>query len=197
MQPIVTNINAPSYDISKRILSKLQQYPFPESLRIKNNFELAEKLADIELEETNWLISFDVQNLFPSVLIPGTLEIIEKWLKNQGMDKRLLAQYMESIKLCYSQTIFQFKEIFHKQTGDTAMVNPLFPFLADIFKSDLETKIKKENKKFPKAWFPYVDNMLCIIQKDFDIQGFLNHLNNIYPNYKIYPRTREIEQNPF
>ncbi|CAG7726619.1 unnamed protein product [Allacma fusca] len=191
MRPIVANINSPSYNIAKKLLCNLQNLPFPETLQVKNNYELAEKLQGITINDTDRLISFDVQNLFPSVPIPETLEMIENWLKEQNINKKEITHYMNTIKLCTSQNIFQINGTYYKQTGGTAMGNPLSPFLANFFMSHLETKFKKNNKNFPKAWFRYVDDILCIIPEDFNIEEFLNALNSLYPTIKF---TYELEQ---
>lgn len=71
------------------------------------------------------------------------------------------------------------------------MGNTLSPFLANIFLSHLETKLQKEIKDFSKAQFRYVNQILCIIQNDFNINKFLVIMNNMHPSTKF---THELEQ---
>lgn len=46
-------------------------------------------------------------------------------------------------KLCMSHNVFQFNGTFYEQTKRTAMVNSLFPLLAEIFLNKFETGNKK------------------------------------------------------
>ena len=88
--------------------------------------------------------------------------------------------------------MFTFNNQFYKQTFGTSMGNPLSPFIANLFLSNLETKLKQQSTSFPKVWFRYVDDIFAIVDKDFYIDNFTDVLNNQYPSIKF---TYEVENN--
>jgi len=57
------------------------------------------------------------------------------------------------------------------------MGHPLLLFLAEIFMSRCETELKKESN-FPKIWILHVDDIFAIINKDCNINNFLQKLNS-------------------
>jgi len=84
-----------------------------------------------------------------------------------------------------SQNVFQCNEKCYYKTRGTAMGYPLFQFLAEVFMSKFETDTKKSLKKFPKTWIRYVYDIFAIIDKDFNIENFLENLNCQYSSIKF------------
>ncbi|XP_065204080.1 uncharacterized protein LOC135834170 [Planococcus citri] len=197
MRPIVSNIDAPTYQIAKQLVTELQAINQPITYQIRNNEELVEKLKNTQITPTDRLISFDVTNLFPSVPIPETLAIMKDWLQKEKVSQERIAELMNLTELCMKQTIFQYSGKFYQQTGGTAMGNPLSPFMADIFMGHLETKLKEIEKDFPKICFRYVDDIFSIVPEDFNINGFLETMNKQYATIKFTYEYENNQQLPF
>ena len=192
LRPIVSNINAPTYNLSKKLVQDFQTFEQPTTLSVKNNLDLLDKLKDLKIDQNDRLISFDVKNLFPSIPIPETLTLLKTWLEEKNMlDKTQAKEYHNLVNLCMTQNIFQVNGLWYKQTEGTSMGNPLSPFLAELFMSNFEITLKNNNH-LPKIWYRYVDDIFCIIPESFDINQFLNTLNNQYPSISF---TFELEQN--
>lgn len=192
MRPIVSNINAPTYNLAKYLVKVFSSFKKFDSMSVKNNINLIEKLSNIKIKENEILISFDVVALFPSIPIEITIGFLKEWLNELKIENNKIKELINLTKLCMSQNVFQFNEKFYEQSTGTAMGNPLSPFLAEVFMSRFETENKKMLKNFPKTWLRYVDDIFAIVDKDFNIEDFLENLNCQYSSIK-FTSEKEVE----
>lgn len=142
MRPIVSNCNAPSENISKWLVDIFSQYPKPKGLYVENCYEFCDKMKDVRIDENESFVSFDVTNLFPSIPIPDTLLILEKWLSEHEPCETKRKLLSKLTKLCMDQNVCQFDEKFYILTKGTCMGNALSPFLANLFMSQFEMNLK-------------------------------------------------------
>jgi hypothetical protein len=184
MRPIVSNINAPTYNLAKHLVKIFSLFKKHDSLSVKNNIELVTKLSDVKMENNDRLISFDVVALFPSIPIETTLIFLKNWLEELKIEGEKIKELINLTKLCMRQNVFQFNGKYYEQINGTAMGNPLSPFLADIFMSKFETDLRKQSN-FPKIWLRYVDDIFAIIDKDFNLDTFLQQINSQYTSIKF------------
>ena len=133
------------------------------SLAVKNSYEFCEKIKNIELEESEIIVSFDVTQLFPSIPANVAIDNFEKHLKNVNVppEKRFL--YLETAKTCMNQNYFQFRDSYYKIEHGTTMGNPLSPFIAECFMSVFEIELKKQNL-LPRIWHRYVDDIFAVVE---------------------------------
>lgn len=66
--------------------------------------------------------------------------------------------------MCMDQKISQFDGKFYIITKGTRMGNALSPFLANLFMSHFEMKMKEEGI-LPRIWWRYVDDAAAIVEK--------------------------------
>ena len=64
---------------------------------MKNSRELREKVKDWRLEEDEILVSYDVINLYPPVLIKKALQLVERFLKESRTLKDVTELSVDSI----------------------------------------------------------------------------------------------------
>lgn len=183
MRPIVSNINSPLENISKWLVDEFNKIPRLHSFEIKNSFELVRKLENVELQDNEILVSFDVAALFPSVPIEKTLEIVENWLLKNKISAEKISLYLNATRLCMKESFFQFNDKFYKQTNGTSMGNSLSPFIANIFMAHFETSLS-ENAIFPRVWIRYVDDVCAIIKKQ-QLRSINKLLNSQYDTIKF------------
>ncbi|RXF66922.1 hypothetical protein EKK70_17895, partial [Desulfovibrio sp. DS-1] len=129
--------------------------------------------------------SFDVTALFPSIPVNITINFLNEWLIDLKIETNKIKELVDSTKLCMSQNVFQFQNQFFEQIEGTAMGNPLSPFLAEIFMSRFEVDLKEKLNNFPKFWVRYVDDIFAIIDKDFNVEDFLQKINTQYSTIKF------------
>jgi len=192
MRPIVSCVNAPSYNISKWLLHEFQKLEFPETFSIKDRYQFIEATKDLNIEPHEMLVSFDVVALYPNVPMKETSKILENWLQTLDLPEHIIEELMILYKLCISQNAFQFKDTIYNQEEGTPMGDPISCFIANLFMSKFETNAKKVMRYFPRVWIRYIDDIFAIFDRDENIQQFVNELNSFYPSIKF---TVEIENN--
>lgn len=195
MRPIVSNCNAPSENISKWLVDIFSRYPKPEGLFVENTFEFCDKMKNEKLSDDEVFVSFDVVSLFPSIPIPETLLILDNWLNKHEPCEKKRNLLSKLTKLCMDQNICQFDGKFYIIKNGTSMGNALSPFLANLFMSHFEMKLKEENF-LPRIWFRYVDDVAAVIKRDSE-QLILNHMNTRFETIKFTVEKEENFSLPF
>ncbi|CAD7078018.1 unnamed protein product [Hermetia illucens] len=127
--------------------------------------------AHENLEKSDYLISFDVKALYPSIPTKEAIWKLENWLTEQCVElkKRKKAKiYSKLVDLCMNEDYF----ICRDQSYKTNSRNPL---ISEIFMKSIEEGI--ENRGIlPKFWARYVDDILGIIPNE-DIEKTLEAIN--------------------
>lgn len=177
MRPIVSNINAPCYKISKWLVNEINKIPRVDSFSVQNSFEFVENIKNVKLEEDEVMISFDVEQLFPSIPVDEAIEAMDEHLAKLNVDENKKNVYIKVAKSCMQQNFFQFRERFYYMKKGTSMGNPLSPAIAEFFMAKLEN-ILKSRKKLPRIWLRYVDDIFSIVKKS-EIQEILDLLNSL------------------
>ncbi|KAJ8939043.1 hypothetical protein NQ318_007674 [Aromia moschata] len=79
-----------------------------------------------------------------------------------------------------------------------AMGNSLSSFIANLFMSKFETKVKDKFEYFPRVWFRYVDDIFAVFNtKAISLDNFVAKLNNRFPTIKFTYEVEHNEQLPF
>ncbi|XP_062711099.1 uncharacterized protein LOC134289353 [Aedes albopictus] len=164
LRPVIPNMTAPTYMLSKFVAQVLQ-----ESLVSKYNtissFAFCQDIQNTKLPEGYIIISLDVVSLFTNV--PRELvrkSIIDRW--SEIITEINLDLFIEIVDLCMDASFFRFEGQYYRQVFGTAMGSPLSPILADIA---LDTVIDKAMSSLP---FPipilkkYVDDIFMAIPTD-------------------------------
>ncbi|KAJ8956538.1 hypothetical protein NQ318_019261, partial [Aromia moschata] len=164
----------------------------------KNSSEFIDNIKNIQLQEGEILVSFDVCSLFPSVPIPQTLDYLRELLELNGLDDRIIKEYIRLTSICMNQNCFQYNGEYFQQHEGTAMGNSLSPFIANLFMSKFETEVKDKFEYFPRVWFRYVDDIFAVFDtKAISLDNFVAKLNNRFPTIKFTYEVEHNEQLPF
>lgn len=190
MRPIVTNINAPTYNIAKWLVNKFNEFPQPPGRQVKNNIQFVEKIKNLRIDDNELLISFDVISLYPNVPISAALEVIRNWLNSLNITSEEAELYSEITNMCMEQNEFQYNNNFYKLKQGTSMGHPLSCFVANAFMGHFETTMYNNNQ-LPRVWHRYVDDIFAIMKRE-EVQPFLELINSQYESIKF---TVEFEQN--
>jgi len=164
LRPIISTINSPTYFLAKHLYNELSKCIKPPNSRVKNNFEIAEKLKDINIPPNFSLISLDVKSLFTN---------IDKNLLKEGLDKRFsqihnkskipFDEIQEATEFLMNNTYFKFNETYYKQTFGAPMGSPTSGLFADIVMDDLETSCLNKLSFTPLFFYRYVDDIMTCI----------------------------------
>lgn len=160
---------------------------------LKHNMDLVSRLRNL-VPGVDKFVSFDVPSLFTNAPINPTLDFLKRKLPELDLDFPIPIEcLLELVELCTKYSYFQFDSNFNKQIFGMAMGNPLSPVLANFLLEHVETEILPlYTGIFPNLWLRYVDDVLCLVSPNFQIDAFLHYLNSLYPTLKF---TFEFELN--
>ena len=75
---------------------------------------------------------------------------------------------------------------FYEQIFGLSMGNPLSPVISCLFLEYLETeKLPLYKGIKPKFWKRYVDDVLCLVPPNFELESFLSFINSLHPTIKF------------
>lgn len=145
MRPIISNVNAPSYFISKWVVQELKKLPPPPGLFVKNSFDFVQKLSRYTIEEDEVMMTCDVESLYPNIPVPEALDIANNWLFESELSDKKADVLFRAMKLCMNQNEFMYNGIWYKQTFGVNMGNPLSCSIANILMGKFEQDLKDKN----------------------------------------------------
>ena len=199
LRPIISNVNSPSYFLSKWLAKKLSPLlgSFSDS-HLRHNEDLVNCLRKIK-PNGNKFLSFDVKALFTNVPLPPTLDFIKRKLPSLNIDFGMPAEcVIKLITLCLENSFFQFEGQFYEQTFGTQMGNPLSPIVSGLFLEHIESELLPSFQgDRPLFWKRYVDDILCLVSEKFDLVKYLTFLNGLYPTIKFTYEWEENDVIPF
>ncbi|KFD65050.1 hypothetical protein M514_22767 [Trichuris suis] len=145
---------------------------------------------------------FDVKDLFTSVPIPYTLNVLQELYADDSLPQRTKLSPFEIVQLasfCMLEgKFFHFQGRFYRQEGGASMGSPLSPVLADVSMERLEGKAFSEGDKniLPRFFKRYVDDIFVIIESGKE-EAFLNYLNSLFPNTISFTIEKEMSENGY
>ncbi|XP_018361330.1 PREDICTED: uncharacterized protein LOC108760048, partial [Trachymyrmex cornetzi] len=189
---IVSSVNTALYHLAGFIQDIISKNIPSANSKVKNSFDLYDKLTGMALEESEIMISLDVQSLFTNVPIDLAIVGIEKrWDSIKEATKIPKTEFINAIKFILNSTYFTFNGTIYKQTFGTPMGSPLSPIIADIVMEDLEEKALCFINPRLSAYFRYVDDVFLIASKD-TVPQILKMFNEQHDRLKF---TIEYEEN--
>ena len=194
LRPIISNVNSPSYYLSKWLAKKLSPTlgSFSSS-HLRHNEDLVGCLRNVD-PNGNKFLSFDVKALFTNVPLTPTLDFIKRKLPTLNVDFGLPCEcIIELITLCLENSYFQFDGQYYEQIFGAQMGNPLSPIISGLFLEHVESELLPlYDDVSPLLWKRYVDDILCLVSSSFNLEKYLQFLNGLYPSIKF---TYELEEN--
>lgn len=184
LRPVVPNITAPTYTLSKYI-SKILRASIQNQYNIPDSFAFCNYINSVTLPPDYVMISLDVIALFPSIpreLI--TKGIIDNWQKIKTNTNICLDLFLEIVDFCVNSSYFQFNNKFYQQVNGTAMGSPLSPILAEIVMDTLiETTLETTTIAIPVVK-KYVDDLFLAVHQN-QTQEVINCFNNYHPSLQF------------
>ena len=177
MRPPVSNIGAPTYQLSSYLSGLLQELVGKSEYHVTNSLQFVQTLESIHIQPDGLMVSFDVVSLFTRVPIADSLKLL-----SHHFEDGVLALFKHDL----TSTYFCFDGKFYEQTGGVAMGSPLSPVIASFFMEDFEKRAIEQEPHKPVCWFRYVDDTFVIWPHGKQELGqFLNHLNGIHKNINL------------
>ena len=195
LRPIVSTRGSPTYSLAQHLALILKPLVGNSEHHVVNSTDFIDQIQDLAIQNTDTLISFDVESLFTSVPVKDSCQIIHKCLQadNTLKDRTEMSaeQILELLSLSLNSTSFKWRDTFYQHTEGAAMVSPLSPIVANMFMEHFEQTALQTAIFKPKIWLRYVDDTFVVWPHGVDkVNDFLQHLNNQHPNIKF---TMEVE----
>ncbi|XP_039428895.2 uncharacterized protein LOC120412472 [Culex pipiens pallens] len=192
LRPVVPNITAPSYNLSKYIGQMIRK-SINSQYNVKDSFEFCEFINTVTLPPGHVLISLDVVSLFtcvPKLLVVHDViygwEEIKKHANNINLDL-----FLEMIEFCIDASYFKFNEQHYQQIFGTAMGNPLSSTVADLVMENLLVSVVHKLDFQLPFLKKYVDDIVTAIPPDK-----LDHVMEVFNSYNEHLQfTYELENN--
>jgi hypothetical protein len=137
-------------------------------------------MQEINLQNEDYLVSFDAVSLFTNVPVEEVLQVIRKRLStNHSFPERSTLQVedvMELLDICLTATYFQFEDKFYQQKEGME----LSPMVSNIFMEYSEEIALGTADHKPAKWLRYVDETFVVWSNGpAKLQRFLHHLNSV------------------
>ena len=164
---------------------------------VKNSSEFAQQVRNIDLQQDETLISFDVVSLFTRVPIDDALQTISTRLtQDDTLEDRTaipIPDICRLTELCLRSTYFTFDSTFFEQVEGAAMGSPLSPVVANLFMEAFEERALESAVLRPRLWLRYVDDTFVLWPHSAEeLDTFQDHLNSQHPAIQF---TMEKESN--
>ena len=190
LRPIVSLPGTPAYNLSKELWKRVKHLIKGSTYSINNAGQFLDKLKNIQIEEDEIMVSFDVTSLFTSVNLDLARTTVAELLHEHGTTGGTLEKedICKLLDLCLT-TYFEFDGEFYEQLKGAPMGSPISGFIAEVIMQRLERTILPTLE--PKIWVRYVDDTFTIIKKN-DLERTHQLINNVFEDIKF---TMETENN--
>ena len=94
---------------------------------------------------------------------------------------------MDLLSVVTKGQLFKFNRALYEQTDGVAMGSPLGPLLANVFMSQIEENLERENKP-PSFYRWYVDDTLTIMPNIETASNFLDTLKGPLTDFRVLLR---------
>jgi len=198
--PIISSIGSPTYmyRLAKELAHILSPPTGNTTSTVRNSSHFVQQLREVQVDQDDILVSFDVVSLFTKVPIDEAIEVVVMRLKDDDTLVERTSIPADDIcslaSLCLKSTFFQFEDQLYEQIEGAAMGLPLSPIIANIYMEHFEELALTSSILQPKVWGRYVDDTFVIWpHSQSTLPQFLSHLNNIRPSIQ-FTMEEEVEQ---
>ena len=196
-RPIVSSIGSYNYQLAK-YLNTLLTPLIPQKYSVPDTFKFVKEVRSLRFQKS-FLVSFDIKSLFTNVPVRETTEIaLDLLFRNNPDIKMSRAQLQKLFLYATSKTHFLFDGEYFDQTDGLSMGSPLGPTMANIFMGFHEDNwLQGYDGPGPVFYKRYIDDIICIFEKEEQVTPFLNYLNSRHPNIEFTVETEEDDRLPF
>ena len=191
MRVVVSTIGTPSYETSKYLVKIIQPTLNTNETRLRNSQKFVDLSKDWQIDEDEVQVSYDVVNLYPSVPINDSINIMAELLsKDNNLKNRTklsIHDIRTLIELCLSKCYFLWEEKFYQLKNSGPIGLALMVVMAEGFlqyheKRAIELALTKNPSIAPKSFVRYFDDSHARFNNLQSAIEFKTILNNQNPN---------------
>jgi hypothetical protein len=192
MRLIIRYTNSPVDKISSYVVQEFNKLSYPKGNNVKNSIDFIEKVKEIEIEDDECMVKFDVKSMFPSIPVDVALVQVRSFLNTTDLTNDKKHILLSLLTSCMQQKTFQFRDKYYDQISGAAIGNAASPLIADFMMDYFEKKIKFK-PWCPRFFVRYVDDYFAIMKKN-QVLDILRHMNEQFPTIEF---TMDVEENEY
>jgi len=136
--PVISNMKAPIYKISKHLVRMLSKdLTFNNHYNVVNATNLANELTKLNTNENHKLITYDIKDLYVNIPIEETLTFTKSMLLKNS-DTQTTQQIITLKRKVLSQNYFTFRNKIYQLEKGVSMGSSISSTMAEIFLQNLE-----------------------------------------------------------
>jgi hypothetical protein len=201
MRMIVSTLHTASYTLAMYLTQLIQPTLNKNKTRIKNTQSFVSEAKLWEIDPMEIQVSFDVQNLYPSIPISKSIKVVTQMLSNDkesaGRSKLTNADIKKLLELCLSTNYYRWGEEIRIANNNSGPIGlSLMVVMAEAYLQNLEEKALLEaanNNVIVKSYRRYVDDSHGRFKSIQEAEMFKEILNRQDPAI-IYTMEMESEQ---
>ena len=189
MRVIVFKIGTPPYGISKHLVDIIQPTLNKNHHKVKNSRSFVSQAQTWKIEPDEMQASYDVPNLYPSILINKAIDVIMQQLSEDYEElktrtKLTLVDIQQLIELCVSECYFLWDNLIWSLLNSGPIGLSIMVVLSKSYLQYLEKNAIELALTFdiaPKTFRRYVDDFHARFGSRNNATEFLNVLNSQDP----------------
>jgi len=175
---VTTNVSKWLADVLNTALAK-------HDTVLQDRNQLVRELDGLCVHKDAWLLTFDVESLYPHVEHDGCITACASAVCGSSLEKLMVAEFVEFV---LKHNIVTVQNRHYRQIYGGAMGTNSMPPAAQLYLAIMWEGVIKSNigSAFPKVFRRYIDDGFVIFEGSKDeLLAFVNVLNNTLPNIKI------------
>ena len=187
MRLVVSTIGTANYGLSEYLVKITKNTLNKNPIRLRNTQAFVEEAKTWKIEPDEVQVSYDVVNLYPSVPIKESIEVLVEQLnqdrvKLQKQTKLKINEIKELLELCLSKCYFLYDDQIHVlenkgPIGLSLMVTMAESYLQYLEDRAIDDALHQQPPIELKTHRRYVDDSHTRFKKRLDATGFLVELN--------------------
>ena len=188
MKTIVSTIGTPVYGISKFLVEIVQPTLNKSNNKIQNSTSFVHEAKDWKIEPTEIQVSYDVWNLYPSVPLDRSIQVLDlfKFLQDDHTElkkrtKLNITDIQQLLKLCLSECYFLYNNVIWTLENSGPIGLSIMVVLSECYLQRIEhTSITQalNLNLAPKTFKRFVDDSHARFNNREQLLQFLDILNS-------------------
>ncbi|XP_065645775.1 uncharacterized protein LOC136076229 [Hydra vulgaris] len=191
MRIIVSTIGSPTYKLSNYLVNLIQPTSNLNKTKLRNSKQFVECAQSWYIDPGEFQVSFDIVNLYPSIQVKESIDILLEQLRNSPVFKSKLSfsEIKILLDLCLSNCYFLHENNIHTLEDAGPIGLSLMVVMAESFLQHYEEKALLQAQYLTppicvKSFKRYVDDIHSRFINEAESERFLDLLNNQHTNIK-------------
>ena len=193
---IINTKGSSYYKIAKFVSRELKPLTTSATSFIKDSEQFVNKLKNIQLQEGEKIVSFDIVDMYPSLPKQDVIKEVERRILSDSFQTKCNKETLVRLaKISLEFMSFRIGNKYYEQAEGLFIGSPASPCFAELFIQRVEEVSVYTMLHAPRIWIRKVDDTFTI--NNHETNDTLTELNQIHPQIKFTAEEEENGQIPF